>query len=149
MEIGDLLHAARDVARPGPPTGVTAGLFLVVVVAQDKAEQEAGHHDVPNPQHREVAACGAAEQGPGFAGAQGQTSGHPGHPLLSQAHGSESAALIWEEGSEGVHRELTGSLSEAAPPVAKASLPWKNKFARQGKARDVSTDVGSQVELPG
>lgn len=63
MEVRNLLHAARNVALPGRPAGVTAGLFLVVIVTQDKAEQEAGHHNVPDPQHGEVAARGAEKEG--------------------------------------------------------------------------------------
>lgn len=60
VEVGDLLHAPRDVSWTRGPTGVTTGLFLVVVVAEDKAQQEAGHHDVPDAQHGEVTSSGAA-----------------------------------------------------------------------------------------
>lgn len=62
MEVGDLLHPPRDVPRPRGAAGVTAGLLLVVVVAQHEAEQEAWHHDVPDAQHGEVAACGTGKQ---------------------------------------------------------------------------------------
>lgn len=37
VEVGDPLHAPRDVCRARGPTGVAAGLFLVVVVAKNKA----------------------------------------------------------------------------------------------------------------
>ncbi|KFV63286.1 hypothetical protein N307_14069, partial [Dryobates pubescens] len=64
VEVGDLLHPSGDVGRPRGATGVAAGLFLVVVVAQHEAEQEAWHHNVPDAQHGEVAACGTGEQLP-------------------------------------------------------------------------------------
>lgn len=59
MKVGDLLHAPRDVGGSRGAAGVTIGLFLVVVVTEDKAQQESGHHNVSNAQHREVAASGA------------------------------------------------------------------------------------------
>lgn len=62
MEVGDLLHASRDVGGSRGTTGVTIGLFFVVVITKDKAQQESGHHDVSNAQHREVTASGAGTQ---------------------------------------------------------------------------------------
>jgi hypothetical protein len=62
MKVGDLLHAPRDVGRARGTTGVAAGLFFVVVIAKDKAQQETRHHNIPNAQHREVTACGAGMQ---------------------------------------------------------------------------------------
>lgn len=59
VKVGDLLHAPRDVGRSRGTTGVTAGLFFIVVIAKDKAQQETGHHNVSNAQHREVTASGA------------------------------------------------------------------------------------------
>lgn len=61
MKVGNLLHAPGDVGGSGGTAGVTAGLLLVVVITQDKAQQESRHHDVSDAQHREVAACGARE----------------------------------------------------------------------------------------
>lgn len=61
MEVGDLLHASRDVGRSRGTTGVTIGLFFVVVITKDKAQQEPRHHNVSNAQHREVTASGAWE----------------------------------------------------------------------------------------
>lgn len=59
VKVGDLLHASRDVGRSRGTTGVTIGLFFVVVITKDKAQQESGHHNVSNAQHREVTASGA------------------------------------------------------------------------------------------
>lgn len=61
VEVGDLLHASRDVGGSRGTTGVTIGLFFVVVITKDKAQQESGHHNVSNAQHREVTASGARE----------------------------------------------------------------------------------------
>lgn len=69
VEVGDLLHASRDVGGSRGATGVTTGLFFVVVITKDKAQQEPRHHNVPNAQHREVTASGA--------GTQSHTSGRP------------------------------------------------------------------------
>lgn len=63
MKVGNLLHAPGDVGRSGGTAGVTVGLLLVVVVTQDKAQEESRHHDVSDAQHREVAARGAGMQG--------------------------------------------------------------------------------------
>lgn len=68
MKIGDFLHAARDVAWSWCTTGVTVGLFLIVVIAQHEAQQEAWHHNITYSQHGEVAACGTEKQGPIFTG---------------------------------------------------------------------------------
>jgi len=62
MKVGNLLHAPGDVGGSGGTAGVTAGLLLVVVITQDKAQQESRHHDVSDAQHREVAARGAGMQ---------------------------------------------------------------------------------------
>lgn len=62
MKVGDLLHASRDIGRSRGTAGVTVGLFFVVVITKDKAQQESRHHDVPNAQHREVTASGAGMQ---------------------------------------------------------------------------------------
>lgn len=62
MKVGDLLHASRDIGGSRGTTGVTVGLFFVVVVTKDKAQQESRHHNVPNAQHREMAAGGAGMQ---------------------------------------------------------------------------------------
>ncbi|KGL74600.1 hypothetical protein N309_13407, partial [Tinamus guttatus] len=62
VEVGDLLHSPRDVPWSWGTTGVTVGLFFVVVITQDKAEQETWHHNISNPQHGEVAACGTGQQ---------------------------------------------------------------------------------------
>lgn len=59
MKVGDLLHASRDIGGSRGTAGVTVGLFFVVVITKDKAQQESRHHDVPNAQHREVTASGA------------------------------------------------------------------------------------------
>lgn len=37
VEVGDLLHAPRDIGWARGPTRVTTGLFLVVVIAKNKA----------------------------------------------------------------------------------------------------------------
>lgn len=37
VEVGDLLHAPRDISRTRGTTGITTGLFLVVVIAKDEA----------------------------------------------------------------------------------------------------------------
>lgn len=37
VEVGNLLHTPRDISWTRGPTGVTTGLFLVVVIAKDKA----------------------------------------------------------------------------------------------------------------
>ncbi|KFO71469.1 hypothetical protein N303_08743, partial [Cuculus canorus] len=62
VKVGDLLHSARDVPWPRGTTGITVGLLFVVIVPQDKAEQKTWHHNIADPQHREVAACGTGEQ---------------------------------------------------------------------------------------
>lgn len=62
VKVGNLLHAPGDVGRSRGAAGVTVGLLLVVVVTQDKAQQEPRHHDVSDAQHREVAARGAGMQ---------------------------------------------------------------------------------------
>lgn len=62
MEVGDLLHASGDVGGSRGTAGVTTGLLFVVVVTEDEAQQESGHHDVSNAQHGEVTACGAGTQ---------------------------------------------------------------------------------------
>lgn len=59
VKVGDLLHASRDVGGSRGTTGVTIGLFFVVVITKDKAQQESGHHNVSDAQHREVTASGA------------------------------------------------------------------------------------------
>lgn len=61
MKVGDLLHAPRDVPWPRRAAGIAVGLFFVVVITQHEAEQEPWHHNVSNPQHGEVAACGTEE----------------------------------------------------------------------------------------
>lgn len=61
VKVGDLLHASRDVGGSRGTAGVTAGLFFVVVITKDKAQQEPRHHNVSNTQHREVTAGGAGE----------------------------------------------------------------------------------------
>lgn len=62
MKVRDLLHTSRDVPWSWGTTGITVGLFFVVIIAQDKAEQKTWHHNISDPQHREVAACGTREQ---------------------------------------------------------------------------------------
>ena len=62
MKVRDLLHTPRDVPRSWGTTGIAVGLLFVVIVTQDEAEQETWHHNVSDPQHREVAACGTREQ---------------------------------------------------------------------------------------
>lgn len=61
VKVGDLLHASRDVGGSRGTAGVTVGLFFVVVITKNKAQQESGHHNVSNAQHREVTASGAWE----------------------------------------------------------------------------------------
>lgn len=62
VKVGDLLHASRDVGGSRGTTGVTTGLFFVVVITKDKAQQESRHHNVSNAQHREMTASGAGRQ---------------------------------------------------------------------------------------
>lgn len=62
MKVRDLLHTPRDVPWSWGTAGITVGLFFVVIIAQDEAEQKPWHHNVSNPQHGEVAACGTKEQ---------------------------------------------------------------------------------------
>ena len=62
MKVRDLLHTSRDVPWSWGTTGITVGLLFVVIVTQDKAEQKARHHNISDPQHREVAACGTRKQ---------------------------------------------------------------------------------------
>lgn len=62
VKVRDLLHTSRDVPWSWGTTGITVGLFFVVIVTQDKAEQKTRHHNISDPQHREVAACGTGEQ---------------------------------------------------------------------------------------
>lgn len=62
MEVRDLLHTARDVPWSWGTTGIAVGLLLVVIVTQDKAEQKTWHHNIADPQHGEVAACGTRQQ---------------------------------------------------------------------------------------
>lgn len=88
MKVGDLLHASRDVGGSRGAAGVTVGLFFVVVITKDKAQQESGHHNVSNAQHREVTASGA--------GRQCQRSGRPRcKTLLSPPLGSLSAFYFY------------------------------------------------------
>lgn len=54
VEVGDALHASRHVARS---RHLSVCLLLVVVVAQDEAQQQPGHHDVSYSQHGEVTSC--------------------------------------------------------------------------------------------
>lgn len=62
VKVRDLLHTSRDVPWSWGTAGIAVGLFFVVIVAQDEAEQKTWHHNISNPQHREVAARGTAEQ---------------------------------------------------------------------------------------
>lgn len=62
MKVRDLLHTPRDVPWSWGTAGITVGLFFVVIVTQDEAEQKPWHHNISNPQHGEVAACGTEEQ---------------------------------------------------------------------------------------
>ena len=57
VEIGDALHASGHVTRP---RDFPICLLLVVIIAEDEAQQQPRHHDVSDPQHREVTSCGAA-----------------------------------------------------------------------------------------
>ena len=60
-------HMCTKVMAPGPGWSLDGRLVtqrsahlrpLVSVVAHDEAEQQAGHHNVPQPEHGEVAAVG-------------------------------------------------------------------------------------------
>lgn len=59
MEVGDALHASRHVPGPGH---LAVGLLLVVVVAQDEAQQQPWHNDVSDSQHGEVTSCRTAAE---------------------------------------------------------------------------------------
>lgn len=62
MKVRNLLHTSRDVPWSWGTTGITVGLFFIVIVSQDEAEQKTWHHNISDPQHGEVAACGTGEQ---------------------------------------------------------------------------------------
>lgn len=62
MKVRNLLHTSRDVPWSWGTTGITVCLFFVVIVTQDKAEEKTWHHNISDPQHGEVAACGTGEQ---------------------------------------------------------------------------------------
>lgn len=75
VEVGNPLHAAGHVDRTGH---FSVGLFLIVVVSEHEAQQQARHDDITDAQHGEVAARGAGEHQLSWQGEAGDVPSHAG-----------------------------------------------------------------------
>ncbi len=96
MEVGNPLHPAGHVDRT---RNFSVGLFLVVVVSEHEAQQQAWHDDIADAQHGEVAAWGAREHQLSRQGEAGDVPSHAGAQVQ----------LAWEH-VEGVVGRLRGHL---------------------------------------
>ncbi len=75
VEVGNSLHPAGHVDSTWHFSG---GLFLIVVVSEHEAQQQAWHDDIADAQHGEVAAGGAGEHQLSRQGEAGDVPSHAG-----------------------------------------------------------------------